>query len=181
MQTVAPAKSEVNQPSATDPPFGVNEMRLSAREWLITIAIVLACAIAAPRLWKKAEPFPTGDDYRIPYALSKDYWLYQRRLEQDATGGKIVILGDSVVWGEYVRPSGTLSSFLNDEMHAKGLFINGGVNGMFPLAMEGLVRNYARTLSQRKIIVHCNMLWMTSPKVDLIFWGSAWGSGAHGG
>ena len=150
-----------------EPPFGVNEMRLNAREWLITIAIVLTCAIAAPRLWHKAEPFPTGDDYRIPYVLSKDYWLYQRRLEQDATGEKIVILGDSVVWGEYVRPDGTLSHFLNDQAHAKGLFINGGVNGMFPLALEGLVNNYCKSLSHRRIIVQCNVLWMTSPKVDL--------------
>jgi hypothetical protein len=33
--------------------------------------------------------------------------------------------------------------------------------------MEGLVEYYGQTLAQRKIIVHCNMLWITSPKADL--------------
>ena len=32
-------------------------------------------------VWKHIERFDTGPDYRIPYALSSDYWLYQRRLE----------------------------------------------------------------------------------------------------
>ena len=123
----------------------------------------------AARLEEGGIRFPTGSDYRIPYALSRDYWLYQRRrIEQDAAHGKIVILGDSVVWGEYVRVDGTLSHFLNQEAGQGDRFINGGVNGLFPLAMEGLARNYTGTLhSGGKVIVHCNMLWMSSPQADL--------------
>src|SRR5437763_16668951 len=94
------------QPATAEPPFGVNEVRLNARQWLVTLAIVLACAVTIPRLWKKVEAFSTGPDYRLPYALSSDYWLYQRRLEEDAQPGKVLVLGDSVVWGEYVRPDG---------------------------------------------------------------------------
>jgi len=41
------------------------------------------------------------------------------------------------------------------------------VNGLFPLAMEGLIEHYTGALGNRKIIVHCNLLWMTSPKADL--------------
>ncbi|HET6247747.1 MAG TPA: hypothetical protein VFE47_08625 [Tepidisphaeraceae bacterium] len=177
--------------AAKTPRFGVNEMRLGVREWLATLAIVLACFVAIPRLWKKAEPLKTDADYRVPYALSKDYWLFQRRLEQDVKGDKIAILGDSVVWGEYVRPDGTLSHFLNERYDSanapddppqgsppdpaqirpavvsQNRFLNCGINGMFPLAMEGLVRDYAKVLHDRKVIVQCNVLWMTSPKADL--------------
>jgi hypothetical protein len=134
---------------------------------------VLLFAWAAPALWKKTEPFPTGPDYRIPYALSKDYWLYQRRLKQVADPNRIPVLGDSVVWGEYVRPDGTLSHFLNRQAGAGGndgdgdRFINCGVNGLFPLALEGLVDGYGATLHHRKIIIQCNPLWLTSPKADL--------------
>lgn len=148
-------------------PFGVNEMRLGPKEWLITLAIVAICLLAIPRIWTKAEKFETGDDYRIPYALSKDYWLYERRMRQIEDPSKVIVIGDSVVWGEYVRPDGTLSHFLSQETAKPGTFINGGVNGLFPLAMEGLVKHYAGAIHNRKVILHCNVLWMTSPKVDL--------------
>lgn len=163
IQHTAPSAANAEPPV----PFGSNELRLSAREWLIALGLVATFMIAMPRLWKKAEPFAINADYRIPYALSKDYWLYQRRLEQDAQPGKVLILGDSVVWGEYVRPDGTLSHFLNQQTGRPGRFVNCGVNGLFPLAMEGLVKDYGSAIHNMKVIVHCNVLWMTSPRADL--------------
>ncbi len=142
------------------------QIRLTPREWLATMLIVVAVAIGLPRLWPKFESFQPGPDYRVPYALSKDYWLYQRRLNEISDPGKIMLLGDSVIWGEYVRPDGTLSHFLNVAGQTDR-FVNCGVNGMFPLALEGLVRDYGGALTHRKIILHCNVLWMTSPKADL--------------
>lgn len=169
-----PAPAPIAKPATTAPstpagqvPFGVNEIRLTARQWLATL-VVLACVVWwLPHLWTKLERFETGPDYRIPYALSKDYWLYARRLAQVSDPRKIVLLGDSVVWGEYVLPDGTLSHFLNQEAGETDRFVNGGLNGLFPLAQEGLVRNYARALHQRKVLLQCNVLWMTSPKADL--------------
>ena len=148
-------------------PFGMNEMRLDARQWIIALAIVLVVVLVTPRFWKKVERFETGPDYRIPYSLSKDYWLYQRHLQEISGANKVIVLGDSVVWGEYVLPNGTLSHFLNQETGESDRFVNAGVNGLFPLAMEGLVENYARSLRNRKVIVQCNVLWMSSPKADL--------------
>ncbi len=148
-------------------PFGVNAMRLDAKHWLAALAILLGCFLGLPRIWKQIERFDTGPDYRIPYLLSKDYWLYQRRLEQIADRMKVPVLGDSVIWGEYVRPSGTLTHFLNHETRQPERFINCGVNALFPLAMEGLVEYYGAALHDRKLIVHCNVLWMSSPRADL--------------
>lgn len=153
-----------------DPPvpvFGVNALRLGARDWLLTAAVVLGMALAVPRLWKRVESFDTGRDYRIPYALSRDYWLYGRRLEQDRDPRAVVVLGDSVVWGEYVLPDGTLSHFLDREAGVEGRFLNAGVNGLFPLALEGLVEDYGRAINRRKVLLQCNLLWMSSPKADL--------------
>jgi hypothetical protein len=45
--------------------------------------------------------------------------------------------------------------------------VNAGVNGLFPLALEGLARYYGGELRNRKIILQCNVLWMSSPKADL--------------
>jgi hypothetical protein len=148
-------------------PFGVNEMRLDVRHWLLVATLLLAIMLGTPRIWKHVENFPTGTDYRIPYQLSKDYWLYQRRVGQISDPATLFVLGDSVVWGEYVRPDGTLSHFLSAEAGAPDRFINAGVNGLFPLALEGLVRYYGHPLSHRKIVLQCNLLWMSSPKADL--------------
>ena len=148
-------------------PFGVNEVRLDTRQWVATLVVLAAVIWSTPWLWSRIERFETGPDYRIPYALSKDYWLYSRRLRQVADTSKVVLLGDSVVWGEYVLPDGTLSHFLNHNAGVADKFVNGGLNGLFPLAQEGLVKYYARTLQRRKIILQCNVLWMTSPKADL--------------
>lgn len=157
--------AKVNQTETPEAPF-VNELRLNARHWVVVFGIVILIATVTPPLWKKLERFDTGPDYRIPYALSKDYWLYERRLGQ-LTPTNIVVLGDSVVWGEYVLPDGTLSHFLNRETGATNLFVNAGVNGLFPLALEGLVRCYGQPLHHRKVLLHCNVLWMTSPRADL--------------
>jgi hypothetical protein len=37
-------------PVPAEPPFGVNEMRLSARQWLAALAIAAAFVLTAPRL-----------------------------------------------------------------------------------------------------------------------------------
>ena len=71
-----------------------------------------------------------------------------------------------MVWGEHVLPDGTLSHFLNRETGATSLFVN-AVLTFFPLALEGLVRCYGQPLQHRKVMLHCNVLWMTSPKADL--------------
>jgi hypothetical protein len=170
MPTQAPAlKQSIGSAGspAAEVPFGVNEVRLNARQWISTLIIFALVAWQVPVCWQKIEKFDTGPDYRIPYELSKDYWLYARRLRQIADPGRIVLLGDSVVWGEYVLADGTLSHFLNQETSVPDKFVNGGLNGLFPLAQEGLVEHYARSLKNRKVILHCNVLWMTSPKADL--------------
>ena len=140
-------------------------MRLNARHWLAVFCIVAALALFTPALWKRIERFETGPDYRVPYPLSKDYWLYQRRVA-GLGAADVPLIGDSVIWGEYVLPEGTLSHFLNEETGGTR-FVNAGVNGLFPLALEGLQEYYGGSLRRRKIILHCNLLWMSSPKADL--------------
>jgi hypothetical protein len=145
----------------------VNDVRLNVRQWALALGLILLAVALTPRLWKRVERFDTGPDYRIPYDLSKDYWLYQWRMEDRVDPRSIVMLGDSVVWGEYVLPNGTWSHFLNEQSGQADMFVNGGVNGLFPLALEGLVDDYGRSLRNRKVILHFNLLWLSSSKADL--------------
>jgi hypothetical protein len=164
--TSAPQTNE-SSAAAKEVPFGVNEIRLDARQWAAALLIVAMMLALTPWIWGRAERFETGPNYRLPYQLSKDYWLYGRRIDQVVNRNKILLLGDSVIWGEYVAPDGTLSRFLNDQAGVTDRFVNLGLNGLFPLAQEGIVHYYGRSLRHEKILLQFNPLWLTSPKADL--------------
>ncbi len=150
-----------------DVPYGATEMRLNARQWLATFGLLVVIVLVTPVIWEKAEHFDPGPNYRIPFDLSRDYWLYARWIQRATGPRKVIVLGDSVVWGEYVRPEGTWSAYLNRETDSGLQFINGGVAGLFPLALEGMVQHYATTPPKQKILLECNLLWLTSPEADL--------------
>src|SRR5438552_3233436 len=107
VQTIPSARAANLPPAAVGTRF-VNGMRLRARHWLAVALVVTTVLAGTPWLWKKIERFDTGPDYRIPYALSTDYWLYERGLQR-VRPENIPVIGDSVIWGEYVQPDGTLS------------------------------------------------------------------------
>ncbi|MGE3315105.1 MAG: hypothetical protein AB7O26_08295, partial [Planctomycetaceae bacterium] len=143
-----------------------NAVRLSVREWIfvgLTVAFVL---IGMTVLWSKVEPFELPADYRIPFSSSEDYWLYRRFIQSSLQSDRVVLIGDSVIWGEYVAEDDSLSRYLSEQSES-GEFVNGGVSGAHPLALQGLVRDYARELVGRPVILHFNPLWMSSRERDL--------------
>ncbi len=143
-----------------------NAMRLTGRQLAGLALFAAAIVLLVPPAWKRLEPLDTGPDYRIPYALSNDYWLFER-LARDAAGRHdVLLLGDSVVWGQYVRREQTLSHHLHAQAGAER-FANLGVDGMHPAALAGLVAHYAGGIAGKRVVLHCNPLWMSSAKHDL--------------
>lgn len=172
----SPGKPPVKPADETEVPFGANAMRLTAWQWSAVVLLVLPVILFTPLVWSQFEPLPATPDYRIPYALSDDYWIYSRIAASSADEQRIGIVGDSVIWGEYVRPQKTLSAHLNRQAGAAAFantevgaarFANLGLNGAHPLALSGLVASYATSLRGGRVIVHCNLLWMSSPERDL--------------
>lgn len=151
-----------------DDPLGPTPLRLDGRQWIAVLAIAGAILTFTPVLWNRAEKFETPPTYRVPYALSEDYALYERHLGRAAADPEaIFVIGDSVVWGEYVGSDGTLSRFLTGETGGSPPFVNAGINGLFPLALEGLAAHYAAPVRGRKVVLHANLLWTSSPAADL--------------
>jgi hypothetical protein len=157
-------QADKNTVSST--PFSSNGIRLSATECLITFTIVVVLFASIPRLWGHIEKFEPGDDYRIPYALSDDYWLYSQYSWLSAQKNDVMVIGDSVVWGHYVPPDGSLSHYLNEKTNTH-TFANMGIDGIHPAAMSGLIEYYAKAIEGKKVIISFNPLWMTSSKHDL--------------
>ena len=45
--------------------------------------------------------------------------------------------------------------------------VNLGLAGAHPLALEGLVDYYCGSIRGKKVVLHCNPLWLSSPRTDL--------------
>lgn len=143
-----------------------HRLRLTMRQWAFVAVFGLAVLFGAPRLWTSMEPFAPGPDYRIPFALSEDYALYARWAERAAGTHDTLLLGDSVIWGQYVRPGETLADHLNAE--SKSLrYANLGLNGSHPAALAGLIEHYGGAVRGKNVLLLCNPLWMSSTKHDL--------------
>jgi hypothetical protein len=146
--------------------FSSNAVRLTPRQWLIVAVVLVLFGVGMPRLWQRLEPLGNEPDYRIAFRLGNDYWLYRRICRRACVGETIPVLGDSVVWGHYVPPQETLSHYLNAE-YGREQFANLGVDGIHPAAMAGLVEYFGRALTDRRVVLHCNLLWMSSKRHDL--------------
>jgi hypothetical protein len=149
-----------------DNKFSSNNIRLTAKQWIFAAIFCIAAIVSMPKLWTKLERFSPGEDYRLPYQLSNDYWLFERYSKLACSKYDTVILGDSVIWGHYVPKNQALSHYLN-ELSGESRFANLGVDGMHPAALEGLLRYYGKDIKNKNVILHLNLLWLSSPKHDL--------------
>ncbi len=151
-------------------PFTSNAFRLSTAQWLVVGMLLVGIGWALPNLWPSVERFDIDLRGRMPYQLSNDYWLWSCASEQAVDEGKTLVLGDSVVWGQYVAPDGTLSHYLNELAERAGRdeqYANLGLDGAHPAALAGLIEHYGSAIKDRSVILQCNLLWLTSPKHDL--------------
>jgi hypothetical protein len=153
-------------PSNAQVPYGSNCVRLSPRDWLIIGIVFLALLFFGPMLWERIEKFTPEPNYRLPYELSSDYWLYNRYCRWASSKYDTLVIGDSVVWGHFVSKDNTLSNHLN-KIAGRNQFANMGVDGIHPAALKGLLKYYGRDISNKKVILHFNPLWMSSRKHDL--------------
>ena len=78
------------------PVFSSNVMRLTMGQWFIVIVTIGVLLGLTSPVWKYIEKWEHPVDYRIPYALSRDYWLYQRHLEQSVAeiSQPVFVVGD---------------------------------------------------------------------------------------
>jgi len=148
-----------------DGPDFSNSIRLMGRQWAVVGLFTLVMVLFAPSLWKQVEKFDLEPDYRIPHDLSNDYWFYDRCAQLSAARYDTLLIGDSVIWGEYVTRQQTLSHYLN-ERAGEEHFANLGLDGADPVALAGLVQHYTCGVPGKNVILHCNPLWMSSPRRD---------------
>lgn len=139
--------------------FSSNAVRLTWKEWIGVACACVALCVLLPAVWGLMEWREPSPDYRFPYEISNDYWMLRRWYRHAAAKYPRLVLGDSVVWGQYVAKDETLSHFLN-ERAGEELFANLGLDGVHPAAMVGLVKYYGKDIRHKNVIVNLNFLWM---------------------
>jgi len=140
-------------------------IRLRVGEWGWIAGILAFLYVAFPMAWNRYESFEFTEDYRVPYALSHDYWHLERIWKKAGQTRATLVVGDSVVWGEYVSPEQTLSSRMQ-EISGKP-FLNLGIHGIHPASLAGWIQYHGKSLTGRRVLLHFNPLWMSSARHDL--------------
>jgi hypothetical protein len=133
---------------------------------IISILILAGITAVIPFIFPLTDTASFTGNYRIPYSMGEDYFLYSRYSNHAAEKKEIPVIGDSVIWGHYTGSENTLTAYLN-RISTKPRFLNMGLDGIHPAAMSGLIDLYASGLKNRKILVGVNLLWMSSARHDL--------------
>ena len=132
----------------------------------IAFSVLLLAAAVLPFALPLTDTSVFTGNYRIPYNMGDDYFLYNRFSKHVESGNSIPVIGDSVIWGHYTDNSHTLPAYLN-AISRGPKFTNMGLDGIHPAAMNGLIDLYSAGFKNRKIILGINLLWMSSPRHDL--------------
>jgi len=134
-------------------------LKLSLRDWLFTALLVTALIAVMPRIPFRPRVPVVDRDYRMPYALSTRYDLYRRFTTLSAAQFATILLGDSVVWGQFANRDQTLAHHLN-ELTKQPRFVNAGLDGMHPIALAQLIEHHAPAIQRKDVIVQLDLLWM---------------------
>lgn len=146
--------------------FATN-FRLSLRHWLAVLVILFVILGATTYGWSRIEKIPFGKDFRIPAKLKGDYWLFSKWSEYAVKHSSVLIMGDSVPWGQFVKSKQTLASCFTQQNHQKVSFANLGIGGVHPVALVGLLKYHGAAIHNTKVLLYWNLVWMRSDKMDL--------------
>ncbi len=144
-----------------------NGLRLKPWEWAAALCATLAVLWLALPCWHARHlRIELPGNFRLSYKLRDDYLLYRSVAARAVQSYPALFVGDSVVWGMYVRNDHTLPAIVNGRLGGEAVG-NLAVDGLHPVAMETLLRKYGGDVRGRVVYVYLNPLWMTSPLYDL--------------
>ena len=144
-----------------------NGLWLKPWEWAAVLAVTLIVVWGVLPWWHARHlNIDLPKDFRLSYKLRDDYLLYKSVAAKVVETHPALFIGDSVVWGMYVKNDHTLPAILNAKCGGEEIG-NLAVDGLHPVVMESLMREYGKDICDRVVYVYLNPLWMTSPLYDL--------------
>src|SRR6185503_5849853 len=117
-------------------------LNLSLRDWLAVILLVTAMAAVVPLIPFRPRRTIVDRDYRMPYAMSSRYDLFRRFTALSSSQFPTILVGDSVVWGQFSERDETLAHYLT-ELPRQPRYIHAGLDAMHPVALAQLLEHHA--------------------------------------
>jgi hypothetical protein len=148
-------------PGGEPTPLSANALQLSPREWLAALGLLAGILLVFFALRPKIASPQLAADYRIPYPLTDHYDLYERYSVLAASRYDVLLVGDSVVWGQCCDRDQTLAHHLNS-LSGSERFANLGLDGMHPVALSLLLQYHAPGISGKQVVLQANPLWYIS-------------------
>ena len=147
-------------------PDNTNGLVLKPLELVITVAVVLVLTLAVlPYCWRKFCRVKIPQGFRLAEKLRDDYYGYRLTAKAVCEKYPSVFIGDSVIWGKYVDNGHTLPELVNRKL-GRDEIGNLAVDGLHPVAMETLVREYGGDIRGKRVYLYWNPLWMNTPLYD---------------
>ncbi len=145
-----------------------NSVVLTGKEWILTLALAGIISFSVYSGWDRWEKIDLVPDYRSTCWEERmsDYWAYEQWSRIACGKFKILLIGDSEIWGQEVANTETISHCLNATLGSEAV-ANLGIDGLSNAAMEGLFRYYGRHIRHANVILQFNPLWMSSPWRDM--------------
>ena len=145
-----------------------NSIVLTGKEWILTVALAGIISFSVYFGWDRWEKIGLEPDYRSTCWAERmsDYWAYEQWSRIAREKFKILLIGDSAIWGQEVASTETISHCLNATLGNEAV-ANLGIDGLSNAAMEGLFRYYGRHIRHMNVILQFNPLWMSSPWRDM--------------
>ena len=148
-------------------PDNADALQLKPLAFAVTALVILAIVLGAvPQYIAKKQNPAIGKNFRLAYDLRDDYIGYRHIAKAVCEKHPAVFVGDSVVWGMYVGNADTIPALLNRKA-GREEFGNLAVDGLHPVAMETLVKEYGGYIRNKRVYLYWNPLWMNSPLYDL--------------
>lgn len=150
-----------------DIPANSNGAVLSPKELLITgLAVLLLLWAVLPLVYAAFEKVELSKDFRLAYRFRDDYHFYRKVSAEVCRRYPTVFLGDSVIWGMYAANDKTLPAQINQVLK-KDEVGNLAIDGLHPVALLTLVREYGTAITGKKVLLYLNPLWFNTPLYDL--------------
>lgn len=145
-----------------------NSVILTGKEWLLVIGILVVICLVAYNGFSRWEKLPIEADFRSTCWEERmsDYYAYSEWANYARNHYKILLIGDSVIWGQEVPNNETVSHFINQQLGREEV-ANLGIDGLTLTSLDGILANYGSAFHDTNAIVELNPLWVSSPKRDL--------------
>lgn len=145
---------------------GTAATSLRCGAWMLIVAGLVGMACVLPWHFGRSMRMEVRSDFRIHKSMREDYFTWGHVARNAAAHPVVLLLGDSAMWGPFVRHDETFSAALRRQCSSQNV-VNLGLEGLHPIAMKTLVASAKSVFRKRDILLYFNPIWLNTRESDM--------------